>query len=150
VNPKARLGMALALVALLAAVPTFAFNYPLSEEAIREAYFLGKADGAKRATFLAKYVHPLPMPDSGPYVSEIGLDTPFTQIAERAASAYNYHAPDAVEEFQNKPLCFRVRVDITLTSGYWPVPQSAYSSPYYQWVPDFWNDLALLTSSLRR
>jgi len=121
------------------AVRAFALSYPLSSTAIRDAYFAGNRNDEQTGEFLAQYVHRLPMPQSGPYVEEIGIDTPFLQIARQSRVRANYFAPDAVEEFQNKPMSFRVYVDIVLTASYSPIPSSTAPGNYW-WVPDFWND----------
>ena len=54
---KAHFGIFFALIAFAIALPTLAYDYPLSPEAVRDAYFLGKANSAKRAEFFAKYTH---------------------------------------------------------------------------------------------
>jgi len=129
---------ALAAIAGLA-VPAFALNYPLSSTAIRDAYFLGNHKDRLTADFLAGYTHRLPAPRTGPYVDEIGIDTPFTEVVRHSERYANYNAPDAVEEFQHKPLTVCVHVDIALTPSYSPIPGRAVTA-FYEWVPDFWND----------
>lgn len=126
-------------VIVAVAVPAFALNYPLSSTAIRDAYFLGDRRDEQTADFLAGYTHRLPAPKTGPYVDEIGIDTPFTEVVRHAALETNYYAPDAVEEFQQKPMSVRVHVDIALTPSYSPIPERAQAA-FYEWVPDFWND----------
>jgi hypothetical protein len=111
-QPK-RCGLLLALALLAAALPALAFDYPLSSTAIREAYFLGKEDAARRAEFLAKYTHKFPTPKTGPYVAFIQFGTPYLVVAEEIArNLANYSAPDAEEEFLGKPAICRVRVQI--------------------------------------
>lgn len=127
------------LVIAAIAVPALAFNYPLSSTAIRDAYFLGNRRDEGTADFLAGYTHRLPAPKTGPYVDEIGIDTPFTEIVRHSERSANYSAPDAVEEFQHKPLTLCVHVDIALTPSYSPIPEPAVTA-LYEWVPDFWND----------
>lgn len=121
------------------AVPTFALNYPLSSTAIRDAYFLGNHKDQLTADFLAGYTHRLPAPRTGPYVDEIGIDTPFTEVVRRSEQYANYNAPDAVEEFQHRPLTVCVHVDIALTPSYSPILGRAVTA-FSEWVPDFWND----------
>jgi hypothetical protein len=125
--------------ALGIAITAAAFDYPLSSTAIRDAYFLGNRNDEQTADYLSKYAHRFPMPKSGPYVQEISLETPFTQVVRHSQTTWNYHAPSAVEEFQGKPLPFRVHVDIVLTPSYSPIPETPGAN-LYQWVPDFWND----------
>lgn len=121
------------------AIPVLAFSHPLSSTAIRDAYFLGAQNDERTAEFLAQYARRLPAPKTGPYVNEIGIDTPFTQIVRHALTTANYAAPDAVKEFQDKPMSVCVHVDIGFTPGYSPVPETS-APALYQWVPDFWND----------
>ena len=79
---------------------TFGFDYPLSSEAIREAYFLGSGNPDKRAEFFAPYTHHLPVPKSGPNVASIGVETPFACVVDAVAHApLGYHAPDAEHDF---------------------------------------------------
>jgi hypothetical protein len=120
-------------------IPVLAFSHPLSSTAIRDAYFLGSRHDLETAEFLAQYAHQLPAPKTGPYVNEIGIDTPFTEIVRRSAGALNYGAPDAVEEYQHKPMTVSVHVDIALTPSYSPIPEPT-GPALYQFVPDFWND----------
>jgi hypothetical protein len=58
-------------LALLLATPALAFNFPLSDEAIREAYFLGQRRDVSMNEFLARYKKALPVPDSGPQISSV-------------------------------------------------------------------------------
>lgn len=124
------------------AVRALGFTYPLTSTAIRDAYFIGNRNDEQTADFLAKYVHSLPMPDTGPYVEDIGIETPFSQVVQRTRTKSNFYAPDAQEEFYHQRFAFRVFVDIALTDTYQPIgPTQAPED--WQWVPDFWNDFSL-------
>lgn len=138
-NSKARMGMALALATLLVALPVFALEYPLSPEAIREAFFLGKKDAQKRATFLAQYTQTLPMPETGPHVAMIQFETPFAVIVKRVSQELNMLAPDAQEEFLGKPAACRVFVEIDLTTSY-SAQLSSPSGGVRLRSSDFWKD----------
>ncbi len=111
------------LIGLFAAQPALAYEYPLSSNAIRDAYFLGKASAARREEFFAKYTQHFPRPKSGPYISLIRVETPFAYVVERTArSLPNLLAPDAQQMFLGKPIAFRIRVRIDLTPTYgWQV-----------------------------
>jgi hypothetical protein len=101
------------LLVVLVAQPVAAFDYPLSSESIRQAYFLGSGDPDKRALFFEKYIKRYPVPQSGIYVGLIEFETPYVQVAERIAqNVSSYHAPDAEQEFLGKPATCRVRVEI--------------------------------------
>jgi hypothetical protein len=58
-----RSSLAVALVALLA-VPSFAFDTPLSDQAVREAYFLGQRHDDSMAKLLNRYTQSLPAPET--------------------------------------------------------------------------------------
>lgn len=125
--------LGIALAAVFAAQTTFAFEYPLSPEAIREAYFLVIASQDKQTEFFQKYKHYLPKPESGPYVSLIDVKTPFgCLVDELATRGPNYHADDAEKDYLGKPGCFRVHVGINFTQDY---PPPGFSKAA---LPDLW------------
>jgi len=101
------------LAAISLAPPVSALDYPLSSEAIREAYFLGSGDPVKLGNFLEQYAKHYPVPKSGQYVASIRFETPYYIVAERISQPFSgYHAPDAEQEFLGKPGLCRVRVEI--------------------------------------
>jgi len=107
------------VLVLAVVLPAVAFEYPLSSIAIREAYFLGKADGNKRAAAFEKYTQHPPVPKTGPYVSMIQVETPFLVIADSVSQQVsNYFSPDALQEFLDKPVEFRVRTQILVRNAY--------------------------------
>jgi hypothetical protein len=110
-----RSGFSVLLAAIFLAPPVNALDYPLSSEAIREAYFLGSGDPVKLGNFLEQYAKHYPVAKSGQYVASIRFETPYYIVAERIsqASAFSsYHAPEAQQEFLGKPGLCRVRVEI--------------------------------------
>ena len=111
------------LVGLLVVQPASAYEHPLSSDAVRDAYFIGKANASKREAFLAKYTQHFARPKDGPYISLIRVITPFAFVMERTArSVLGFYAPDAVQQFYGKPIAVRVRVRINLTPSYgWQV-----------------------------
>jgi len=138
-----KLPVLLLAIALAGLQPALAFEYPLSSDTIREAYFLGKSSAEKRAAFLAKYRRDLPAPATGPDISVVEIQTPFSVVVTRASSAIsNYFAPDAEEEFLGKPGVFRVHVEIDLTASYgWQIvgkDGGIRSRP-----DDFWRDFKI-------
>jgi hypothetical protein len=130
-------GLVLTL-ALAGAVPALAFLSPLSSTAIRDAYFIGTRNDQQTRDFLAQYQHDFPEPETGPYVHDIGIDTPFVHVIHAAQGDANMSAPDAVEQFQNRPFDVILHVSIWTTETYSPGPEVL--PQLYQWVPDFWND----------
>ena len=55
--------------------------------------FLARPIARKELNFFANYTQHPPLPETGPYVSMIQLETPFAVIVERTAQALNYNAP---------------------------------------------------------
>src|SRR5260370_24991040 len=71
-----------AMLLSLVVVPpeSFAFNSPLSDEAIREAYFLVQRHDESTARFLDKYRQHLAAPEPRPYIAAAELLTPFARV----------------------------------------------------------------------
>lgn len=110
-----RWGFSILLLAALIAQPALAFDYPLSPEAIRDAYFLGSGDPEKLASFLEKHTkrYPVPKLPSRGYVGLILVETPYVVIAEYVSQHVpGYYAPDAVQEFLGKPAVCRFHVEV--------------------------------------
>ena len=130
------------VILMLIALPALAYQYPLSSIDIRDAFFIGNRNDDLTAALFAKYSRTLPAPETGAHVARIELDTPYLQIARRAKGALNYDSLDAVQEFQDKPMVFRVHVEFYFTATYMPLPVThtegiPLETPSY---PDFWND----------
>lgn len=100
------------LLSVILALPASAYDPSLSEEAIREAYFLGARQGGLGAEFLAHYSHTIPEFSVGAYVSLISVSTPFAQVALHASRTMNYSAQDAVKDFHDKVMVFRIHMEI--------------------------------------
>lgn len=130
------------LLILILPFPAFAYNYPLSPTAIREAYFLGLRTDDKKIEFFAPYTHRLPFPKTGPHVAAISVVTPYAQIVERAGTYMNYSAQDAAQDFADKPGEFRVRIEIRLTPTYSGLVPTESGVPRPRGV-DFWKDFKL-------
>jgi len=135
---RRRLALPILVVALAAPPAAPAFDYPLSPESIREAYFLGKASLEKRNEFFEKYTHHLPIPKTGPNVASIAVQTPFGCVVDKVSQmSLSYHAPDAEQDFLGKPGCFRVRVEIYFTETY-PDPKATAAA-----LGEFWRNFKL-------
>ena len=118
--------------AILIVEPALAFDYPLSPEAIREAYFLAKAGPEKQREFFEPYRHTPPIPESGPNVALIEVETPFACIVDAMSHAQaDYHAPDAEKQYLGKPGQFRVHVEIFFTATY-PKPTERVQENFWQ------------------
>src|ERR1700683_126900 len=99
-HSRHRLVAALSTALLLLAQPLFAFNSPLSPEAIRAASFLGQRHDDAFSTAIAKYTRYLDPPESGPFIRSVTSLTPFAQVvlASQQHSA-GYSAQQAQLEF---------------------------------------------------
>lgn len=99
-------------VGLTLVFPAWAYDVPLSESSIRDAYYLGTRATTLGPDFLREYTQNLPKLKVGRYTSVIRLETPFSQIAAASAKKLGYSAQDAVKEFLGRPLAFRILMDI--------------------------------------
>jgi len=143
INKRAfRLRPAFLLLALAAALPAFAYEYPLSPDAIRQAYFLGRKNADDVAKFLETYTQRPPLPSAGPHVSLIWIETPFVAVITHSRQMPNYSAPAAEKDFLGKPGMFRAHVQIDLTPSYgWQLPSPAGTVRYRP--DDFWRDFTV-------
>ena len=144
-KPAARSGLFILLgtfvIVSLITLPALAYQYPLSSSDIRNAYLLGYAKDQNTTSFFAEYVRELPMPETGPHVAKITLNTPYAQVVELGQSAVNSDVQGAEEELVNKKFSLLVSVGIDLTPTYPdpPVTNLASGSP----APDFEQDFSI-------
>jgi hypothetical protein len=108
------------LLAILVVPPeSFAFNCPLSDEAIREAYFLGQRRDESTARFLAKYKQALEAPKTGPQIASVELLTPFARTVLRSSQqTMGYSAQDAEAEHRGKEEIVAMNIEVLLTDSY--------------------------------
>jgi hypothetical protein len=137
----------LAAAALLLPSRSFSMDTPLSDEAVREAYFLGQHHDQTLNVFLAKYIKILPMPKTGPDIASISFLTPFALFAQESSQrTMNYSAQQAEEDHRNQQEIVRIVIQIQLTETYGaliPAPTGSSSgSPtgFIKRSPDFWKD----------
>jgi hypothetical protein len=147
-KPWPAIGSALLSFALV--IPACAYDAPLTESSIREAYFLGIRAGGLNADYFARYAHWIPELKQWTCTSQLRFETPFLHVAEYASSAPNYTAQDAVKAFFDKPLLFKMYLDICYTENAPAsaikirilqnkkevVPSVSESSPFYPVVSD--------------
>jgi hypothetical protein len=100
------------MLSLALALPVSAYEYPLTSTAIRDAYFLGRRQGGLGTEFLAEYRHAIPSLRVEEFTSFAKIETPFVQVALQSSRKLNYSAQDAVEDFRDKPLAFRIHLEI--------------------------------------
>ncbi|HTB92338.1 MAG TPA: hypothetical protein VK728_05875 [Candidatus Sulfotelmatobacter sp.] len=130
---------------LLLAPSSSAFDTPLSDTAVREAYFLGQRHDEVFATFLQKYVTSLPKPKSGPNISSVSFFTPYAQTAIYSSQQVNiYSAQQAQLDHQRQPELVRVVIQIWFTDSYGeyivhPIDSRSGSPNGFERRPyDFW------------
>jgi hypothetical protein len=147
VNPLNRSLLATFLAALLVAIPAFAFQSPLSDESVRDSYFLGQRHDGTYPLMLSKYIKNLPPPKSGPYISSVTFKTPFLQLVEYADGYIgNYSAQKALLDHRGQQEFVLIFVEIQLTESYGrlvPPPPNWHSRSPQALIPrpsDFWRD----------
>ncbi len=146
----ARASFSILLAALLASPASFAFQSPLSDEAVREAYFLGQRHDGSFPRLLDKYSKRLPTPKSGPYVRSITFLTPFAKLVHYSdAFVGNYSAQQAALDHRAHPETVEISVEILLTDSYGPIiatpasPRSDRPQSYQLRSHDFWKDFQI-------
>ncbi|HZV90043.1 MAG TPA: hypothetical protein VFF95_21000 [Candidatus Binatus sp.] len=132
---------------LLLPAPSSAFDTPLSPEAVRDAYFLGQHNNQSTLSFFSQYVKTLPAPDQGPYISEVEIYTPYTQIIEhsrRLSGSYSAQQADLDYRHGHDKLYVRVRINFTDTYGALELYRSAKGDKQLSGrdepLPDFYRD----------
>jgi hypothetical protein len=108
------------LVVLLVAQPLLAFQSPLSDESVREAYFLGQRRDGSLEKLTESYSRRFPLPQTGPYISSVSLATPFLVAAQSSSKqTANYSAQQAALDHRDAGAeTVQVTVEIQLTDSY--------------------------------
>jgi hypothetical protein len=134
-------------VALLVCTPAFPFQSSLSEEAVREAYFLGQRNDQSTASFFNSYFRLLPKPDKGAFIAEVEVYTPYVQLVEtsrRRSMGYSAQQAELDYHHSRDKLYVRVRIDFTPTYGALELYRSTKADPEQsitdQPLPDFYRD----------
>ncbi len=138
----------LLLSTLLTSPALFAFNSPLSDEAIREAYFLGQRRDEKMTVFLEKYKQHLREPDRGPFVSSVEFLTPFALLVLQSRDhSTGYSAQQAAEEHRGVEENVVVNIEVLFTESYGALIQQPISdrsgapTGFAFRSSDFWRDI---------
>jgi hypothetical protein len=144
---------AFAAIALLATPPVFAFDSPLSEEAVRQAYFLGQRRDDTMTRALDKYTYYLDPPEAGPDIASVTFFTPFALAVESSSQhSAGYSAQQAQIDHRAQKETVKIIVDILLTKSYSNVivrPTSTRSNSSTGFAPrpyDFWKDFDVQTT----
>jgi hypothetical protein len=110
--------LALFTGALLLVPPSLAYDTPLSDQAVREAYFLGQRRDESMAAFLNKYTKFLPPPKSGPHIDSVTFLTPFALLVQYSSRQSNYSAQQAAIDHKAQDEAVEITIDILLTPSY--------------------------------
>jgi hypothetical protein len=110
--PLGRPGLTALFLSVVLASPGFAYDYPLTSSAIRDAHFLGTRQAASSPDFLKQYSRSVADLHQGSCTSEVRIETPFLQIVEYVGSMPNYSSQDAVKEFYEHAMPLRIFLNI--------------------------------------
>ena len=139
---------ALALASILIFAPSSsAFDSPLSDTAVREAYFLGQRHDDSLGKLLDKYVLYMQPPKTGPYIQSVSFLTPYILTALYSSQQVSiYSAQQAQLDHLKTPEVVRITAQILLTDSYGPYA-SAPTGPdphslkgIFVRPSDFWRD----------
>ena len=104
---------------LILPFPLLAFETPLSDTAVREAYFLGQHHDEIFGEFVSRYSLSLPPPAKGPYIQSVSFFTPYVLAAINSSQHIGiYSAQQAQLDHDKSPEEVRVIVQILLTASY--------------------------------
>jgi len=116
----AQSGVAITAALVMLAAPIFAFQSPLSDESVREAYFLGQRHDGSFEGLVEKSTERFPAPKTGPYVSSVMFVTPFVSAAQLSNNYIgNYSAQQAeLDHRRAGKEIVKIIVEIQLTESY--------------------------------
>src|ERR1700752_4203842 len=109
-------------VALVIPLPSWGFDTPLSDTAVRQAYFMGQRHDESLARFLDSYTKQLPAPKTGPHISAVSFLTPYALLTQYSSwHPYGYSAQQAELDHRSQVETVKIMVVIRLTDTYGPV-----------------------------
>ncbi len=124
-----------------------AFDTPLSDTAVRDAYFLGQRRDETMARLLGKYTISLAPPKSGPHIASITMFTPYAlAVLESKDHSSGYSAQQAALDHAKHAETVRAAVEILFTDSYGayiPRPAGSQANANTGLMPrpyDFWKD----------
>jgi hypothetical protein len=148
--PRFRLSAFLLATALVFPVPSSAYDVELSDTAVRNAYFLGQHRDQQTRTFFEPYIRHLPLPKSGPYISEIRLLTPLAQVVEASQSTSGiYSAQQAQLDYRARgdSILLEIHIEFTPTYNQIDAQRSSSNAAGAKGITlrtdDFWQDFRL-------
>jgi hypothetical protein len=117
------------MATVLASLPCFPYQTPLSDESVREAYFLGQRRDESMAAFLNKYTKVLPIPKSGPHIHSVTFLTPFALLVQYSSLQPEYNAQRAALDHRSQGEAVEISIQILLTQSYGPIISGPQSRP---------------------
>lgn len=130
---------------LMLSAQSFAFELPLSDRTIREAYFIGQHHDDSTRLALEPYIHHFAPPKTGPDISEIRLLTPYAQVIDVSNSqSSGYSAQQAAADYHSRSdtILVRVRIEFSATYGFLEADNDAKSASAEKGIKirqeDFW------------
>jgi len=149
-HTKARLLACILAFFLAVPLPAAAFETPLSDTAVREAYFMGQRHDESMAHFFDRYWKHLPPPKSGPYISAVGFLTPYALLAQLSSERLCcYSAQQAELDHRKMVETVKILIQIQLTDTYgavMPNPTGQTSGTPWDYIyrpSDFWRNFQI-------
>jgi hypothetical protein len=132
------------LLSLILALPVCAYDYPLSPEMVRQAYFFAhSSDRGKVAEFLGQYIRVFQPQDGNSFVRRIELRTPYQRVVQRSwEKQADYSAQQAQIDYAAQADVVGVWVLLHVGVGR-PGPSDLYSDSKGRVLDhreDFWRD----------
>ena len=134
-------------LSLVLALPCSALDTPLSDTAVRQAYFMGQRHDESLARFLDHYTKHLAPPKTGPYISSVSFLTPYALLAQFSdRQAYGYSAQQAELNHRSLVETVKITIEIQLTDTYSAVMRNPAArttgtpTEYLLRPSDFWRD----------
>jgi hypothetical protein len=127
------------LVTCLAVQALSAYQYPLSPDAVHEAYALGQRNDRATADFLGPYISPCTGPEVSCFVAQVQVLTPFAQVVDlsRRNGSTNYTEQRALKDYQERGDTVDLQIKLILPAAYkTPSPDMAVSLR----PENFWRD----------
>jgi hypothetical protein len=121
--------LAILTLSMVIAPPTFSFDTPLSDTAVRQAYFMGQRRDETMARFLDKYTISLAPPKSGPHIASVTMFTPYAlAVLNSSDRTVGYSAQQAALDHAKHAETVKAIVEILFTNSYGPyIPRPAGS-----------------------
>jgi hypothetical protein len=149
-HPRLRsLACSLALLPVVP-LPSSAFDTPLSDTAVRQAYFMGQRHDESLGRFLDSYTKHLRPPKTGPYIASVSFLTPYALLVQFSdRQAYGFSAQQAELEHRKQLETVKIVVQIWLTDTYSAVmrnPTGRTTGNPTDYMPrpsDFWRDFQI-------